>query len=74
MEQGLKAVPSEKLSKPIIKYQLGPRYIEALTNINNALVAEYGMRRKMLLKRADVTIASFNWSDRAKVCVQRICY
>lgn len=28
---------------------------------------EYDVRRKMLLKRLDVTVQSFGWSDRAKV-------
>lgn len=28
---------------------------------------EYDVRRKMLLKRLDVTVQSFGWSERAKV-------
>lgn len=35
--------------------------------MNQALVNEYEVRRKMLLKRLDVTVQSFGWSDRAKV-------
>ena len=38
--------------------------VEAL---NQALVNEYEVRRKMLLKRLDVTVQSFGWSERAKV-------
>jgi len=35
--------------------------------VNHALRQEYECRRQMLLQRLDVTILSFQWSDRAKV-------
>ena len=35
--------------------------------INSQLNQEYTLRRSMLLKRLDVTVRSFGWSDRAKV-------
>jgi len=38
--------------------------------INSQLNQEYTLRRSMLLKRLDVTIQSFGWSDRAKVSLQ----
>lgn len=41
---------------------------EKIEAINQALVNEYEVRRKMLLKRLDVTVQSFGWSDKAKVC------
>lgn len=41
---------------------------EKIEAINQSLVNEYEVRRKMLLKRLDVTVQSFGWSDRAKVC------
>lgn len=41
---------------------------EKIEAINQALTNEYEVRRKMLLKRLDVTVQSFGWSDRAKVC------
>lgn len=37
-----------------------------LEKINSVLSAEYECRRRMLIKRLDVTIQSFSWSDRAK--------
>lgn len=40
---------------------------EKVEAINQALVNEYEVRRKMLLKRLDVTVQSFGWSVRAKV-------
>uniref|UniRef100_A0AAZ3QYT1 Family with sequence similarity 98 member B n=1 Tax=Oncorhynchus tshawytscha TaxID=74940 RepID=A0AAZ3QYT1_ONCTS len=39
---------------------------EKIEAINQALVNEYEVRRKMLLKRLDVTVQSFGWSDKAK--------
>lgn len=40
---------------------------EKIEAINQALINDYDVRRKMLLKRLDVTVQSFGWSDRAKV-------
>lgn len=40
---------------------------EKLRCINAALAPEYECRRRMLIKRLDVTVQSFGWSDRAKV-------
>ena len=38
-----------------------------LDQINEALTQEYAVRREMLLTRADVTVQSLGWSDKAKV-------
>lgn len=40
---------------------------EKIEAINQTLVNEYEVRRKTLLKRLDVTVQSFGWSDKAKV-------
>lgn len=63
----IRQCPSDHLSEPVIKQKLGPVHWEKLEIINEALQKEYETRRSMLLKRLDVTILSFNWSDRAKV-------
>lgn len=47
---------------------------EKIEAINQALVNEYEVRRKMLLKRLDVTVQSFGWSERAKVYFTQIVY
>lgn len=39
---------------------------EKLHSMNTVLCAEYECRRRMLIKRLDVTVQSFGWSDRAK--------
>lgn len=37
-----------------------------LEKINGVLSEQYECRRRMLIKRLDVTVQSFSWSDRAK--------
>ncbi|GAA6078682.1 protein FAM98A, partial [Tachysurus ichikawai] len=59
-------VPPCHVGEPLITKTLGPLHWEKLEVINQALVNEYEVRRKMLLKRLDVTVQSFGWSDRAK--------
>ena len=39
--------------------------------INSQLNQEYTLRRSVLMKRLDVTVQSFGWSDRAKVCLTK---
>lgn len=50
---------------------------EKIEAINQAIANEYEVRRKLLVKRLDVTVQSFGWSDRAKVqlafCKQSLC-
>ncbi len=55
------------MSKPLLKARLSDKQWDNVKYINQALVQEYECRREMLVKRLDVTIQSFNWSDRAKV-------
>ena len=59
--------PSTKANAPIIKKPLTTSQWKQLEIIHKTLTQEYTARREMLLKRLDVTIASFNWSERAKV-------
>lgn len=40
--------------------------------MNTVLSSEYECRRRMLIKRLDVTIQSFGWSDRAKACSRQL--
>ncbi|XP_069854886.1 protein FAM98C-like isoform X2 [Dipodomys merriami] len=39
---------------------------EALESLSQSLTEQYGCRRCLLLKRLDLTIAAFHWSDRAE--------
>ena len=55
------------MSKPILKARLSEKQWKDVEFINDALRNEYETRRDMMLKRLDVTIQSFKWSDRAKV-------
>ncbi|KAK7901647.1 hypothetical protein WMY93_018416 [Mugilogobius chulae] len=66
LKEALNRVPPNHVGEPLLKKPLGPVHLEKIEAINQALVNEYEVRRKMLLKRLDVTVQSFGWSDRAK--------
>ncbi|KAG1936417.1 protein FAM98B isoform X2 [Pimephales promelas] len=68
----LTQLPHTHLGEPAFKSTLRPDQWDALEEINGALAAEYECRRRMLIKRLDVTVQSFSWSDRAKVRVDRM--
>lgn len=57
--------PSQ-IGKPLLKVRLSDKQWEQVLRINDSLLKEYQLRREMLLKRLDVTIQSFLWSDTAK--------
>nr|XP_046269393.1 protein FAM98B [Scatophagus argus] len=62
-------LPHGCLGKPVLKESLRSEQWEKLHNINLVLSSEYECRRRMLIKRLDVTVQSFGWSERAKVKV-----
>ncbi|KAK1333161.1 hypothetical protein QTO34_006698 [Cnephaeus nilssonii] len=45
---------------------------EKIEAINQAIANEYEVRRKLLIKRLDVTVQSFGWSDRAKSHTEKL--
>ncbi|XP_062973814.1 protein FAM98B [Elgaria multicarinata webbii] len=63
----LSKIPNTYVGKPLLKTPLNPDQMNRLDKINEALLSEYECRRRMLMKRLDVTVQSFGWSDRAKV-------
>ncbi|KAL2099237.1 hypothetical protein ACEWY4_005717 [Coilia grayii] len=65
----LKEVPKDHIGKPVFKHSLSNDQWAKLEKINELLSSEYQCRRRMLIKRLDVTVQSFGWSDRAKVKV-----
>ncbi|XP_076619680.1 protein FAM98A [Colletes latitarsis] len=62
----LKQVPPELVGQPLITTDFSEREWKDLQLVQQELHDEYRMRRDMLLKRLDVTIQSFLWSDRMK--------
>ncbi|GCC36662.1 hypothetical protein chiPu_0015157 [Chiloscyllium punctatum] len=60
-------VPEKHMGEPLLKLTLTSDHWEKLMAINDALTNEYEVRRRMLIKRLDVTIQSFGWSDKAKI-------
>ncbi|KAF3842525.1 hypothetical protein F7725_024476 [Dissostichus mawsoni] len=72
LKEAMSKVPPHHVGEPLMKKALGPVHVEKIEAINQALVNEYEMRRKMLLKRLDVTVQSFGWSDRAKTHAEKL--
>ncbi|KAM9354254.1 protein FAM98B [Pholidichthys leucotaenia] len=69
VEKTLKNLPKASVGNPVLKKPLSSEQWEKLHSINATLSSEYECRRRMLIKRLDVTVQSFGWSDRAKVKV-----
>ncbi|XP_033000605.1 protein FAM98B [Lacerta agilis] len=63
----LSKIPNTYVGKSLLKTPLNPDQMGRLEKINKTLLSEYECRRRMLMKRLDVTVQSFGWSDRAKV-------
>ncbi|CAB1442142.1 unnamed protein product [Pleuronectes platessa] len=72
LKEALCRVPPNHVGDPLMKKALGPMHLEKIEPINQALVNEYEVRRKMLLKRLDVTVQSFGWSERAKTHAEKL--
>ena len=63
----LSKVQKNHVGKPLLKIDLNLEQAEKLERINDALSSEYECCRRMLMKRLDVTVQSFGWSDGAKL-------
>ncbi|GAA6218668.1 protein FAM98A isoform X1 [Lates japonicus] len=72
LKEAISRVPPNHVGEPLMKKALGPVHLEKIEAINQALVNEYEVRRRMLLKRLDVTVQSFGWSDRAKTHAEKL--
>ncbi|XP_052001679.1 protein FAM98B [Xyrauchen texanus] len=68
----IKQLPETHIGNPALKSCLDAHKWSQLEKINSVLSAEYECRRRMLIKRLDVTVQSFSWSDRAKVKLDRM--
>ena len=67
MKDTLSKVQKNHVGKPLLKIDLNLEQAEKLERINDALSSEYECCRRMLMKRLDVTVQSFGWSDGAKL-------
>eukprot|EP00730_Choanoeca_flexa_P017244 TRINITY_DN8278_c0_g1_i3.p1 TRINITY_DN8278_c0_g1~~TRINITY_DN8278_c0_g1_i3.p1 ORF type:complete len:344 (+),score=73.79 TRINITY_DN8278_c0_g1_i3:118-1149(+) len=72
LEAALQALGPNYLGEPLLSSPLDADKSAKLADINAVLAEEYAVRRQMLLKRADVTVQSFKWSDRAKGLLDKI--
>ncbi|CAI9573157.1 unnamed protein product, partial [Staurois parvus] len=68
----LSKAPSNSTNKTLLGVELNAEQLEHLEKINEALCKEYDCRRRMLIKRLDVTVQSFGWSERAKAKTDEI--
>ncbi|XP_073495119.1 protein FAM98B [Phyllobates terribilis] len=60
------------INQALLNVDLTAQQLEHLEKINEALCKEYECRRRMLIKRLDVTVQSFGWSDKAKAKTDEI--
>ncbi|KAM8921241.1 protein FAM98B [Pelodytes ibericus] len=68
----LSRVQSDHTGRTLLNGNLNEEQLDRLDKINAALSKEYECRRRMLIKRLDVTVQSFSWSDRAKTKTDEI--
>lgn len=66
LSEVLKTVSTNHLGKPLIDIELSAKQWAELSKLQETMHKEYTIRRDMLLKRLDVTVQSFLWSDRIK--------
>ncbi|XP_040267704.1 protein FAM98B [Bufo bufo] len=60
------------IDQALLIVDLNAQQLDQLEKINEALCKEYECRRRMLIKRLDVTVQSFGWSDKAKAKMDEI--
>lgn len=72
LKQKLSTLPENYLSEPLLTKNLSSKQWEEVSKINDAMCQEYKMRRKVLIKRVDVTIQSFTWSDKLKNSTEEV--
>ncbi|CAL1575976.1 unnamed protein product [Knipowitschia caucasica] len=72
VESVLSSLPRGSCGPPVLKSSLSSEQWDRVSEVNQALSSEYECRRRMLIKRLDVTIQSFGWSDRAKMMVDHM--
>lgn len=66
LQEVISSLPADTISAPLLQTPLNKDQWEQLEKFNDSMGAEYRLRREMLLKRFDVTVQSFSWSERAK--------
>jgi len=62
----LSTLAKDILSEPLLERTLDSKQWSIVSSINDTMSEEYSMRQQVLVKRIDVTIQSFSWSDKLK--------
>ncbi|KAK2585215.1 hypothetical protein KPH14_009920 [Odynerus spinipes] len=66
LKEVISKVPNDLLGKPLFFGELSTDQWNKLCDYDKELQTEYEIRREMLLKRLDVTVRSFLWSERVQ--------
>ncbi|VDK31475.1 unnamed protein product [Taenia asiatica] len=71
--KAISSAPPDYLGKPMLPLEgLSEKQWSEVYRMGQILDAEYTSRRETLIKRADCTVQSFKWSDRAKSKLEEI--
>nr|CAD7402672.1 unnamed protein product [Timema cristinae] len=66
MKEVLSKASPELIGKPLFTGVLSEKQWHQLEELHKEMQQEYRLRREMLIKRIDVTIQSFQWSERVR--------
>lgn len=68
----LSTLPKDYIPPPLLKKSLSQNQWDLVSKINDGLCQEYRLRRELLIKRVDVTIQSFTWTEKMKKKVDEV--
>ncbi|XP_012554799.1 protein FAM98A isoform X1 [Hydra vulgaris] len=68
----LSTLPNDYIPPPLLKKSLSQNQWDLVSKINDGLCQEYRLRRELLIKRVDVTIQSFTWTEKMKKKVDEV--
>lgn len=72
LQERLKSLPSDHFKEPLLKKPLNKEQWNKVSAINDALCQDYKQRREVLIKRVDVTVQSFCWSEKLKASPEKV--
>lgn len=72
ISEKVQELPGGNLPPPLLKKPLNQEQWVKVNLINDAMCQEYKQRRQVLMKRVDVTIQSFCWSQKLKTSAEKV--
>ncbi|KAK0416751.1 hypothetical protein QR680_012660 [Steinernema hermaphroditum] len=67
MASAIERIPAERNGASLFTAALSDKQWDAVTKVNRDLSREYALRSELLLKRLDVTVDSFTWSEEGAI-------